>query len=139
MIQSLEKRRTWVRRKVRAGLPPSKSEASSLNSFLTGVRQISNTTGPYQTGGEVQNPKIQSAFSRLQRELKNNPNSKAVIYSNFLDAGINPYKKLLEESHIPYGEFTGDMPRHKRDELVKAYNKNKIKALLLSVSWWRGT
>lgn len=128
----------WVRAKVRAGLPPSKSEASSLNSFLTGVRQISNTTGPYQTGGEIQNPKIQSAFSRLQKEFAKNPNSKAVIYSNFLDAGINPYKKLLEESHIPYGEFTGDMPRHKRDELVKAYNKNKLKALLLSSAGGEG-
>lgn len=128
----------WVRAKVRAGLPPTKSEAQRLNSFLGAVRQISNTTAPFQSKGLPQDPKIQKAFTELKKELDSNPRAKAVIYSNFLQAGIDPYKALLESAKIPYGEFTGDMPKKKRDELVKEYNKGKIRTLLLSSAGGEG-
>jgi superfamily II DNA or RNA helicase len=128
----------WVSYKVRSGLPPSKTEAKQLNSFLTGARQISNTTGPYHTEGQAQDPKIQMAYDNLKQHLDANPNAKAVVYSNFLDAGINPYKAKLEEGGIPYGEFTGEMPKAKRDDLVKQYNANKIRALLLSSAGGEG-
>lgn len=128
----------WVRAKVRAGLPPTKSEAQRLNSFLGAVRQISNTTAPFQSHGEPEDPKIRRAFNELKKELDSNPRAKAVVYSNFLQAGIDPYKGLLAAAKIPYGEFTGQMTKSKRDELVKDYNKGKIRALLLSSAGGEG-
>lgn len=128
----------WVRAKVRAGLPPSKSEAQRLNSFLGAVRQVSNTTAPFQSYGKPQDPKIQKAFQELKKELDSNPRAKAVVYSNFIQAGIDPYKGLLAAAQIPYGEFTGQMPKKKRDELVKDYNAGKIRALLLSSAGGEG-
>lgn len=128
----------WVRAKVKKGLPPTKSEAQRLNSFLGGVRQISNTTAPFQSRGRPEDPKIQRAVEELKKELGSNPRSKAVVYSNFLEAGINPYKARLEQEKIPYGEFTGAMPKGKRDELVKSYNEGKIRALLLSSAGGEG-
>lgn len=128
----------WVRAKVRRGLPPTKSEAQRLNSFLGGVRQISNTTAPFQTRGRPEDPKIQRAVQELQKELDSNPRSKAVVYSNFLQAGIDPYKASLDAKKIPYGEFTGKMPKGKRDELVRQYNEGKIRALLLSSAGGEG-
>jgi hypothetical protein len=128
----------WVRMKVRAGLPPTKAESKQLNAFLGAVRQASNSTGPFNTKGEAIDPKIQRAFEELKKELDSNPRSKAVVYSNYLDAGINPYKKRLDEAKIPYGEFTGVMPKLQRDELVKKYNKNELRALLLSSAGGEG-
>ncbi len=134
----MDKAPYWVKQKVKSGLPPSKSEAQQLNAFLGAVRQISNSTAPFQTQGVPHDPKIRKAFSELKKELDSNPRAKAVVYSNFLQAGIDPYKGLLEAAKIPYGEFTGKMPKKKRDALVHDYNEGKIRALLLSSAGGEG-
>jgi hypothetical protein len=122
----------WVQESVAKGLPPRKADMAQLNRFLQGARQVSNSTGPYQTGGTVYHPKIDRAVQELQGLLEKNPEAKALVYSNYLDAGINPYKAQLDKLKIPYGEFTGEISREKRDQLVRDYNDNKLKALLLS-------
>lgn len=135
----LKKAPPWVSAKIRSRLPPSKRESQQLNAFLGASRQIANTTGPFQEDVEkVYAPKLDEAFKRLQAELQGNERSKAVVYSNYLGAGINPYAQRLQEAGIPYGEFTGEMPKAKRDELVRQYNDNKIRALLLSSAGGEG-
>jgi SNF2 family DNA or RNA helicase len=128
----------WVRYKVRKGLPPTKQEAGDLNAFLTGVRQVSNFSQPYHTEGEPSSPKIDKAFKELKKRFDVDPKAKAVVYSNYLAAGIDPYKKKLQDSGIPYGEFTGQMGKDERDALVRAYNANKIRALMLSSAGGEG-
>lgn len=128
----------WVRFKVRNGLPPTKQESKQLNAFLGAARQASNTTAPFITNGTAYDPKIQKAYDELKQNLDANPRAKAVVYSNYLDAGINPYKARLEAGKIPYGEFTGEMSKTKRDELVQKYNEGKIRALLLSSAGGEG-
>jgi SNF2 family DNA or RNA helicase len=128
----------WVRYKVRHGLPPTKQEAGDLNAFLGGARQVANTTAPFQTDEPSYSPKIEKAVAELRRELDSNPRSKAVVYSNYLDAGINPYKERLQKAGIPFGEFTGAMKKKDRDALVKSYNEDKIRALLLSSAGGEG-
>lgn len=134
----LGKAPSWVAYKIKKGLPPNKREAQQLNAFLTGVRQVSNTTAPFQPEESPQDPKIQKAYENLKDYLDKNPKAKAVVYSNFLDSGLNPYKAKLDASGIPYGEFTGEMPKAQRDDLVKQYNENKIRALLLSSAGGEG-
>lgn len=128
----------WVRYKVRSGLPPTKAESKQLNAFLGAARQASNTTAPFITKGAPHDPKIQRAFEELKKNLDENPRAKAVVYSNYLDAGISPYKARLDAAKIPYGEFTGEMSKAKRDELVRQYNEGKIRALLLSSAGGEG-
>lgn len=129
----------WVRYKVMKGLPPSKQESQQLNAFLGAARQVSNTTAPYVSDSEKhEDPKIQRAFEELQKDFTANPNSKAVVYSNYLAAGLDPYKKRLKDANIPYGEFSGQMPKDVRAELVNQYNAGKIRALLLSSAGGEG-
>ena len=129
----------WVRAKVKAGLPPNKREALQLNAFLNKARQIANTTAPFTEKGKTpEDPKIQKAFEELKAQLDKNPRAKAVVYSNFLAAGIDPYKKRLTEAKIPYGEFTGKMGKTQREEMVKQYNAGKLRALLLSSAGGEG-
>lgn len=128
---------SWVSYKVRKNLPPTKAEAKQLNAFLTGARQAANVPGAF-SNHPLPSPKVERAAAELKKTLDANPRAKAVIYSNFIEAGIDPYRAKLEEMNIPYGEFTGDMPRKVRDQLVKDYNANKIRALLLSSAGGEG-
>ena len=134
----MDKAPAWVAYKIRKGLPPNKQEAQQLNAFLSGVRQVSNTTSAFQPDEAPQDPKIQKAFENLKSHLDANPNAKAVVYSNFLQSGLSPYKQRLQEAGIPFGEYTGEMPRAQRDDLVRQYNENKIRALLLSSAGGEG-
>lgn len=128
----------WVAAKIKSGLPPSKQESKDLNAFLGAARQVSNSTAPFITEGDPENPKIQKAFEELQTKLKENERMKAVIYSNYLDAGINPYQQLLQKNNIPHGVFSGEVAKKDRDALIQQYNDNKIKALLLSSAGGEG-
>lgn len=128
----------WVAAKVRQGLPPSKQEAASLTAFLTGPRQVANSSVGFHEKGDPQSPKIQKAFENLQGMLKDNPEGRAVVYSNYLEAGINPYRKLLQGAGVPHGEFTGSQTAKERDQMVRDYNEGKLRALLLSSAGGEG-
>jgi superfamily II DNA or RNA helicase len=128
----------WVQDKVRNGMPPTKAETMQLNSFLTGSRQVANTTAPFKTKEPQYSPKIDAALQELRKTLDANPRAKAVVYSNYLDAGIKPYREKLKAMGTPFGEFTGEMPHAQRDQLVRDYNENKIRALLLSSAGGEG-
>lgn len=139
----LNKAPIWVQYKIRKGLPPSKQEATKLNSFLAMQRQVSNSPQAYSHGmslGEAvsHSPKIQLAAHNFMSALQKNPNHKAVVYSNYLQSGLHPYKHILEHHKVPYGVFSGEIPKEERDQLVRDYNQNKIKALLISTAGAEG-
>lgn len=121
----------WVRWKVKAGLPPGKGEFEKMRAFLTGARQVSNTSRGYDRRNE-ESAKIDSAFGYLQQQLKKDPNYKAIVYSNYLQSGLAPYADKLRKAGIPFGEFSGAMGKATRDEVVRQYNDNKLRTLLLS-------
>jgi SNF2 family DNA or RNA helicase len=121
----------WVRWKVKAGLPPGKGEFEAMRAFLTGARQVSNTNREF-TRSKEEAAKIEAAFKFFQNKAKADPSYKAVVYSNYLRSGLSPYKDRLARAGIPYGEFSGDMDRRARDEMVRQYNANKLRALLIS-------
>jgi SNF2 family DNA or RNA helicase len=130
---------SWVSRKVKSGLPPSKAEATQLNAFLTGARQASLSTAPFVQGDtKVHETKIQKAFENLRKELETNPDARAVVYSNFLQGGIRPYANRLTAAGIPFGEYTGEIPRTQRDQLVRDYNEGKKRVMLLSSAGGEG-
>lgn len=124
-------------RKVRKNLPPSKQESRQLNAFLGAVRQASTSTSPYSTTLH-ETPKVDAAFKRLRDDLANNPDHRAVVYSNYLDAGLEPYRRKLEAENVPHALFTGKVPKRVRDQAIKDYNEGKLKALLVSSAGGEG-
>lgn len=123
----------WVRWKVKAGLPPGKTELQSLQAFLTGARQVANSTYDFvQDKNTVESPKVDYAVNYLKQQIAKNPRYKAVVYSNYLGSGLAPYKMQLDKAKIPYGEFSGDVSAKIRNQMVRDYNANKLKALLIS-------
>lgn len=116
--------------------PLSRDELKKLNSFLTGLRQVSLSTQPFRVDKDPlkafdQSSKLREAMKRLRQNLDSDPRRKAIIYSNFIDSGVQPYAKALEREKIPYGIFHGGIPVKARQEALKNYNEGKLRALLL--------
>ena len=121
-----------VRYKVKRDLPPSKTEARSMNAFLSGMRQASNTTAPFvKDKTTAVSPKMDRMVSDLQTELK--AGGKVLTYSNFIGSGVTPYTKRLDKAKIPYAKLTGEMSKAERELQVKKYNtKNKTNVFVYS-------
>jgi hypothetical protein len=116
--------------------PLSRDELSRMNSFLNGLRQVSLSTLPFRKDKNYlksfdQSAKMQRAYQDLQATLKEDPRKKAIIYSNFIDSGVNPYAAALARDKIPYGVFHGGIPLKARAQALKEYNEGKLRALLL--------
>jgi len=139
IYKALMKELPWyLRMKVSAGLPPDRKELDKLLPFLSGARMISNTTSGFDRPENAKSPKIERAFNYFKEHLDADPSYKGLIYSNYLDNGVQPYKQMLDKAHIPYGEFTGDVKDSVRNQLVKDYNENKLRALLVSSAGGEG-
>lgn len=116
--------------------PLSKDELAKLNSFLTGLRQVSLSTQPFRADKDPgkafqQSAKLQTAFQNLQKTLGEDKRKKAIIYSNFIDSGLAPYAAGLEKAKIPHAFFHGGVTPKARQAAVDAYNAGKLRALLI--------
>ena len=128
----------WVSSKIKSGMPPSKSENSELNAFLTAARRVSNSTRGYDLSRAPEESKIDTAFARLKSRIDADPGHKAVVYSNYIDSGVTPYRERLQAAGIPYGEYTGDVEKRVRDQLVRDYNQGDTKVILMSSAGGEG-
>lgn len=122
--------------KLDSEFPLSRDELKKLNSFLTGLRQVSLSTQPFRVDKDPlkafdQSSKLREALKRLRENLDSDPRRKAIVYSNFIDSGVNPYAKALEREKIPYGVFHGGIPVKQRQQALKDYNEGRLRALLL--------
>lgn len=116
--------------------PLSREELAKLNSFMSGLRQVSLSTQPFRADKDpakafTQSAKLQRAFQDLQKELQSDPRKKAIIYSNFIESGLGPYASALDKAKIPHGYFHGGVSPKARQAAVDAYNKGKLRALLI--------
>ena len=75
--------------------------------------------------------KLDKMVEDLQTELNNK--GKVLVYSNYLDAGVDKFKKRLKANKIPFSELTGSMSKAERALAVKKYNTpNKTNVFLMS-------
>ena len=63
---------------------------------------------------------------------------KAVIFSNWLDFGLNPIKKILKENNIKSEKFSGEMTENEKKKVVEKFNDNKFQVLIISKSGMEG-
>lgn len=127
----------WMLRwKLHHSYPLTSEELQRSTSFLSGPRQVGLSTYPYM-GHKADalkafqgSPKLQTAFGRLQDTLKDD-RTKALIFSNFIDAGLTPYSAGLTKAGIPHGVFHGGLDDAQRKKLVEDYNTGKIRVALL--------
>lgn len=127
----------YLRLKVQSGLPLSKQESSELNAFEGALRQVSNTPRAYtptMTDEEElkASPKLRAIVDDLKAARGENPNHRAVIYSNYLESGLNPIARALQAQGIPHQLFTGAVTNPNRARMVNDYNEGRNPVMLLS-------
>ena len=127
----------YLKAKIQAGLPLDKKESSELNAFQGALRQVSNTPRPYAANMSEEEevghtPKIQLMAQHLQEMHAQDPNFRGVVYSNYLNAGLQPLSRSLSRAGIKHHVFTGEVSKKQRDEMVRDYNEGKVPVLLLS-------
>jgi SNF2 family DNA or RNA helicase len=121
----------WVSIMVAAGLAPRRRDAGKVNAFLCRSRQVCDEW-------EGAAPKVDAAVRRLQDALGSSPRAKVLVYSNFIAAGLEPYRRRLDALGIRYATFTGEDPRAKRDLGVLQYNRGEVRVLLVSSAGGEG-
>jgi SNF2 family DNA or RNA helicase len=126
-----------MRMRLKRGLPPEKQDVAKLNRFESQSRQISGSMRKFTKDKAEITPKLQRALNDLQARLQDNPEHRAVVYSNYLDT-LGEYGEALEAAGVPYGSFTGNLSQKKRKELIDQYNAGKLKALLVSSAGGEG-
>jgi len=144
----LSKRQEVIQRAIKAKIPSSwawkldedfpltQKELANLNAFLTGLRQVSLSTYTFRGDNDAlkafqESEKLQIAMNDLKKTLAEDDRKKAIIYSNYIDAGLKPYAAALEEQKIPYGLFHGSIPVNQRKKILEDFNEGRLKALLL--------
>lgn len=128
-----------IRMKIRHNMPLSKKESAQLNAFSTGVRQVSNSTRPYVTGGGTDiSPKILKAVEELEGHMKKDKNFRGVVYSNYLGAGLNDYSEHLHNKKIAHSVYHGGLSKKEKEQAVLDYNSGKVPNLLISSSGAEG-
>lgn len=122
--------------KVKSNIPPSKKDLRNMNAFITAGRMASNTTAPY--GGQEVSNKIKSVVNDLDSMIQENPEHKGIIYSNYIEGGLDQVSKLLAKKNIKHELFTGKLNDSKRRALVNQFNTGETPVLLLSASGSEG-
>ncbi|MEN6549906.1 MAG: DEAD/DEAH box helicase [Armatimonadia bacterium] len=129
----LQKQLTFRERRIleRGDLLDDKVLAPIINKTMA-ARQLSNNAG-FVTGElePLKTPKILSALTDIETELEKNPRGQVVVYSQFMDNGVEVMARALEEAKIPFGLYTG-RNQAERDTVKNDYNAGKIKVLLIS-------
>ena len=127
----------WMLRwKLSNDYPLDKNELAHLSAFMTGPRQAALSLYPYHSSKDPMHAfgtssKLQAAMGSLKETLAKDPRAKAIVYSNFIDAGLTPYAAALEHEGIPYGQFHGQMNDEDRKRTLDEYNAGKRRVLLI--------
>ena len=123
---------------IESKLPNPNDEVKSM-AFFSGVRRASNKADSKKPSNTlIKLFKISQKIEWLNNFIdsnmigKKNENNKMVIFSSFIDSGMNLVEKLLELKDQKYSHINGQSKKDDRAIVVKNYNKNKSRYLLIS-------
>ena len=99
---------------------------SNPEKFYNGYRRAVN-----KAGTEYYSSKVETALPILKK-------GHVIIYTNWVDFGINPIVTALKKNDISYKAFYGDIPTEDRQGIIDAFNKDKFKVLILTKAGGEG-
>ncbi len=139
MYKYLEGKLPWhLRWKIRMNLPLDKKESAHLNSFSSGVRQVSNSVHPFLPNYEGISPKIKTAVDSLEESHLKDKNFRGLVYSNYLIGGLHDYSAELKKRKIAHSVFTGKLSAKDKDLVKEKFNSGEIPVMLVSSAGTEG-
>ena len=111
-------------------------ELTRLRSFLAGPRQVGLSDYPFASHKDPlksfqSSSKLQKAFELLKQRLDSDERQKAIVYSNFPRAGLEPYRAALLHHKIPHVLFDGSLSDTQRAEALREFNENRARVALV--------
>ena len=94
--------------------------------YYNGYRRAVNQAGPAYFS-----EKIKKALPILKR-------GKSILYTNWLEFGIEPVAKILKQNGISYRIFSGKIKVFERQKIINDFNKNKFDTLILTKAGGEG-
>ena len=94
--------------------------------FYNGYRRAVNMTGP------------EYFSSKVERAIPYIKNGKTLIYSNWLEYGVNPICRALEKAGISFEKYTGETSKSKRTKMINDFNTEKFQVLIVSSAGGEG-
>ena len=88
--------------------------------FYHGYRRAVN-----KTGKEYFSRKIETAVPIFKK-------GKSIIFTNWVEFGIDPIKEALDKNGITYTVFSGNVPVEQRQQIVNDFNNNMFNVLILT-------
>jgi len=95
--------------------------------FYTHIRTSIN-----KTLGNVDSEKIVWVIDKIAERLKSHKRYKAVVYTNWIESGVDILTDKLKKKKIKYDIITGSISRSRRTEIVSAYNNDELRVLFIS-------
>jgi superfamily II DNA/RNA helicase len=92
--------------------------------FYNGYRRAVNKAGGYASA------KLTGCIPYIK--------GKSVIYTNWLEYGIEPLTKILDKAGLTYSVFSGKTTGKGRQEIVKAFNFGSVDVLLITKAGGEG-
>lgn len=118
--------------KVKRGVALSRSDVAKLQMFSTGPR-LAALSSAYIDKERDESPKLDEAVRRVSEGLEKD-RFKALVYSNYIEGGVEPYIRRLEAAG--HGDkiqvFKGGLNNKQRKEIVENYNSGKKPVLVVS-------
>lgn len=122
-----------MKQRIKDGRPPESGDISRLNTFMNATRQTANTGGAYGATEEDLSPKVAAIADRIA-----DSKGKVLVYSNYIDSGVAPLEKALKQKGISSVRLTGGMSDRDRAQIVRDYNNDKFRTLIISSAGGEG-
>jgi len=106
-------------------------DPSKFSFFYHALRRAVNDIDNEETS-----PKVKWIVEQIAEQVSKG--NKSVIFSNWINSGIVPVMKKLDEQKIKFGFISGDVQEKVREEIKLDYNKGLVKVLFISSAGGEG-
>lgn len=132
-----------LKAKIEAGEIEKMTKKERANVFvrLHYARRVSNSLYKHVPGMTLaqaaeNTPKIKKVLDDAEQHIKDTKDGKVVIYTNFVEGGVDVLEAGLKEKGISFGIFAGKsrkgMSEKKRQQAVKDYKAGKNKVIIIT-------
>lgn len=130
----------WARRAIQQDIPLSVLENAKLNVFSSAVRQASDSLQKYDPSAPLSDSSKLYLAAQNMITYSATPYFRGIFFSNYINAGIVPYSKILQINNVNYYIFTGKTSKKNKEAIVNEFNEisPSPKILLISSSGAEG-
>jgi superfamily II DNA or RNA helicase len=101
-------------------------QVGNLAVFYNGIRRASNKLDL------VKSQKLTELVGDIRKKVRARPRVRILVYSSWIEAGLNSIADSMRESGIASSAITGRLSKMERQRAVNAFNEGGINVLLLS-------